>query len=200
MMKKLIFDTAKEAFRRGYRKYKRGQRKTERVPYDLVKKDIKKSIRGTKFTTQAEIKATPGAKRRIILRIERAKRSKEKFRTPVIYGKAYASDKKGKTMQVSPLTRKQRRDMRKEMAAAADRGYKKVRLRKLGYLKGGLLTEGIKFAYKQYRKAGGRSITEIMKSGVRGSGKRSDAKADVKFGIRLHGGKKLTTRDKNKLK
>ena len=126
-MKKLIFDTAKEAFRRGYRKYKRGQRKTERVPYDLVKKDIKKSIRGTKFTTQAEIKATPGAKRRIILRIERAKRSKEKFRTPVIYGKAYASDKKGKTMQVSPLTRKQRRDMRKEMAAAADRGYKKFR-------------------------------------------------------------------------
>ena len=44
MMKKLIFDTAKEAFRRGYRKYKRGQRKTERVPYDLVKKDIKRSI------------------------------------------------------------------------------------------------------------------------------------------------------------
>jgi hypothetical protein len=65
---------------------------------------------------------------------------------------------------------------------------------------GGLLTQGIRYGYKQYRKAGGRSIIEIMKSGVRGSGKRSDAKADVKFGIKLHGGKKLTTRDKNKLK
>ena len=38
-------------------------------------------------------------------------------------------------------------------------------------LLGGLLTKGIKQAYKSYKKAGGRSITEIMKSGVRGAGK-----------------------------
>ena len=138
MMKKLIFDTAKESFRRAFRKYKRGQRKTERVPYDLVKADVKRKIRGTKFTSQAEIKATPGAKRRIILRIERAKRAKEKHKGPVIIGKAYASDKKGKTMQIQPLTRKQRRDMKKEMAAAADRNYKRVRLRKFGYRSGGI--------------------------------------------------------------
>ena len=138
MMKKLIFDTAKESFRRAFRKYKRGQRKTERVPYDLVKADVKRKIRGTKFTSQAEIKATPGAKRRIILRIERAKRAKAKNRKPLIYGKAYASDKAGKTMQIQPLTRKQRRDMKKEMAAAADRNYKRVRLRKFGYRSGGI--------------------------------------------------------------
>ena len=138
MMKKLIFDTAKESFRRAYRKYKRGQRKTERVPYDLVKADVKRKIRGTKFTSQAEIKATPGARRRILLRIERGKRAKEKNRKPVIFGKAYASDKKGKTLQVQPLTRKQRRDMKKEMAAAADRNYKRVRFRKYGYSSGGI--------------------------------------------------------------
>ena len=143
MMKKLIFDTAKESFRRAFRKYKRGQRKSERVPYDLVKADVKRKIRGTKFTSQAEIKAVPGAKRRIILRIERAKRAKAKNKGPIIYGKAYASDKKGKSLQVQPLTRKQRRDMRKEMAAAADRNYKRVRLRKFGYKSGGIKKERI---------------------------------------------------------
>jgi hypothetical protein len=38
-----------------------------------------------------------------------------------------------------------------------------------------------------------------MKSGVRGSGKRSDARADVRFGIKLHG-RNLTKRDKAKLR
>ena len=142
-MKKLIFNTAKESFRRAFRKYKRGQRKSERVPYDLVKADVKRKIRGTKFTSQAEIKAVPGAKRRIILRIERAKRAKAKNKGPIIYGKAYASDKKGKTLQVQPLTRKQRRDMRREMATAADRNYKRVRLRKFGYKSGGIKKERI---------------------------------------------------------
>jgi len=67
-------------------------------------------------------------------------------------------------------------------------------------LVGGLLTKGIKYGYKQYRKAGGRSIIEIMKSGIKGSGKRSDAKTDVKFGIKMHGGSKLTARDKSRLR
>ena len=66
-------------------------------------------------------------------------------------------------------------------------------------LVGGLLTKGIKYGYKQYRKAGGRNIIEIMKSGVRGAGKRSDAKTDVKYGIKMHGGSKLTNRDKSLL-
>ena len=148
MMKKLIFDTAKAAFRRGFKQFKTQKARAKKlgtpvVPYDLVKADIKRKIRGTKFTSQAEIKATPGAKRRIILRIERAKRAKAKNRKPIIYGKAYASDKAGKTMQIQPLTRKQRRDMKKEMAAAADRNYKRVRFRKFGYRSGGIKKERI---------------------------------------------------------
>ena len=147
-MKKLIFDTAKASFKRAFRKFKVEKRQAKKmgtpvVPYKMVKEDIKRKIRGTKFTSQAEIKATPGARRRIILRIERAKKAKEKNRKPVIYGKAYASDKAGKTMQIQPLTRKQRRDMKKEMAAAADRNYKRVRLRKFGYRSGGIKKERI---------------------------------------------------------
>jgi hypothetical protein len=65
---------------------------------------------------------------------------------------------------------------------------------------GGLLTTGIKMAYKSYKKAGGKSITEIMKSGVRGAGKRKDAKTDVKYGIKMHGGKNLTKQDLQKLR
>ena len=147
-MKKLIFDTAKAAFKRGFKQFKAEKKRSKKigtpvVPYKMVKEDIKRKIRGTKFTSQAEIKATPGARRRIILRIERAKKAKQKNRKPVIYGKAYASDKAGKTMQIQPLTRKQRRDMRKEMAAAADRNYKRVRLRKFGYKSGGIKKERI---------------------------------------------------------
>jgi len=67
-------------------------------------------------------------------------------------------------------------------------------------LVGGLLTKGIKEAYKAYKKSGGRSITEIMKSGVKGAGKRKDAKEDLKYGIKMHGSGKLTKRDLAKLR
>jgi len=67
-------------------------------------------------------------------------------------------------------------------------------------LLGGLLTKGIKASYKAYKKAGGRSITEIMKSGVRGAGKRKDAKDDLKYGIKMHGSGKLTKQDLAKLR
>jgi len=67
-------------------------------------------------------------------------------------------------------------------------------------LLGGLLTKGIKEGYKAYKRAGGRSIIEIMKSGVRGAGKRKDAKLDIKHGIKVHGGRHLTKRDLAKLR
>ena len=105
----------------------------------MIKADVKRKIRGTKLTTAAEIKATPGLRRRMIVRIEKDKRAKEKFKKPVIVGKAYASDKAGKTLQVPPLTTAQRKLMKKEMAEAADRGYKKARFRKFGYKKGKLV-------------------------------------------------------------
>ena len=247
-MKKLIFNTAKEAFRRGFKKYKKGKRKTERVPYDLVKADVKRKIRGTRFFVGAEAKARPGIGSKGLPRGGR----------PRIFGKAYASDKRGKSMQIPMMTKKQRaanqeaisqsvrkfmKDKigrkklggsikkvysdftarrRKKKDAGSDYGQffrkqealvnapskikfglsnefmrtpKKIKKKMLG----GLLTSGIKLGYKQYRKAGGRKILEIMKSGVRGSGKRSDARADVRFGIKLHG-RNLTKRDKAKLR
>ena len=138
---------AKEAFRKGFRAFKSAKARFKRapaqsppvIPYKMIKADVKRKIRGTKLTTAAEIKATPGLRRRMIVRIEKDKRAKEKFKKPVIVGKAYASDKAGKTLQVPPLTTAQRKLMKKEMAEAADRGYKKLRFRKYGYKKGKLV-------------------------------------------------------------
>ena len=240
-MRGIIFRTAKAAFKKAFKKHKSEVKRAKKlgtpvVPYRLIKSDIKRKIRGTKFTAAAEFKAQPGLKRRIKVGIERAKREKKKFRKPVIFGKAYASDKKGKTMQIQPLTFKQRKQMKKEMEESAKRNYARLFLRnkkkgglstikmvksklekasaahagqakalgkvidKKKMLVGGLLTKGIKAAYKAYRKAGGRKTSDIMKQPVRGAGKRSDAKDDVKFGIRLHGkGRYLSQREINKL-
>jgi hypothetical protein len=221
MMKKLIFNTAKEAFRRGFKKYKKGKRKTERVPYDLVKADIKRKIRGTRFYVGAEAKARPGI----------GSKGLPKGGRPRLFGKAYASDKRGKSMQIPMMTKKQRA-ANQEAISQSVRKFMKERIgkKKLGGLNtikmvksklekasaahagqakalgkiipkkmlGGLLTKGIKLGYKQYRKAGGRSILQIMKSGVRGSGTRSAAKSDLRFGIKLHG-RNLTKRDKSLL-
>ena len=134
---------AKEAFRTAFKKHKREVKRSKKigtsvVPYNLIKSDVKRKIKGTKLVAKAEIKATPGLRRRIILNIEKGKREKKKYTKPKIFGKAYASDKPGKTMQIQPLTFKQRRLMKKEMAAAADRNYKKVRFRKFGYSDGGI--------------------------------------------------------------
>jgi hypothetical protein len=161
-MRGIIFRTAKAAFRKAYRKHKSSVKraKTEKkkrglnipvVPYNLIKSDIKRKIKGTKFTAAAEFKAQPGLKRRIRVGIERAKREKKKFRTPIMYGKAYASDKKGKTMQIQPLTAKQRKQMKKEMAESANRNYLKVRKRSLGYNKGGMKT--VKMVKSKLEKA-----------------------------------------------
>tara|TARA_R100001086_G_scaffold4357_1_gene3008 strand:- start:3 stop:254 length:252 start_codon:yes stop_codon:yes gene_type:complete len=63
-------------------------------------------------------------------------------------------------------------------------------------LLGGLLTKGIKAAYKELRKRGARSSREIMKKeGV----DRKTAKDDIKSGIRNELlGKLKTTKDKLK--
>jgi len=142
-MSKLVFDTAKSAFRKIYKKHKSEVSHTKKtkgaiptVPYQLKKADIKRKIRGTKFTAKADIKAKPGLRRRILLRIEKSKRAKSRHQSPIVYGKAYASDKAGKTMQIPALTAKARKQMKKEMAVAADKGYKRIRFKKFGYKKG----------------------------------------------------------------
>ena len=240
-MRGIIFKTVKEGFRRLHKAHKAEVRrakktKTPVIPMSLKKADFKRKIRGTKFTGSAEFKAQPGLKRRIRIGIEKAKREKKKHRTPIMYGKAYASDKKGKTMQIQPLTIAQRKQMKKEMAESAKRNYQRILMRnkkkgglstikmvksklekasaahagqakalgkvigKKKLLLGGLLTKGIKSAYKAYRKAGGRKTSDIMKQPVKGAGKRSDAKDDVKYGIRLHGkGRYLSQAEINKL-
>ena len=176
MMKKLIFNTAKEAFRRGFKKYKRGQRKTERVPYDLVKADIKRKIRGTRFYVGAEAKARPGI----------GKKGLPRGGKPRFFGKAYASDKRGKSMQIPMMTKKQRA-ANQEAISQSVRKFLKERIgrKKKGgmqkMLTGGLLTAGIKGAAKKFFKSGGRKTQQIVKeSGV----SKGIAKSDVKSGIR----------------
>ena len=141
---------AKEAFRKGFKAFKSAKARFKKapsasppvIPYKMIKADVKRKIRGTKLTTAAEIKATPGLRRRMIVRIEKAKKDKPKFKSPVIVGKAYASDKAGKTMQVPPLTTAQRKLMKKEMRQAAIDQYRKQFLSKkkkggvAGYKKG----------------------------------------------------------------
>ena len=167
-MKKIIFNTAKEAFRRGFKKYKRGQRKTERVPYDLVKADIKRSIRGTKFFVGAEAKARPGI----------GKKGLPKGGRPRIFGKAYASDKAGKRSMMIPMMTKKERAANQEAISQSVRKFLKERMNRK--LAGGLITKGIMGAFRKYVKSGGRKTSEIVK---KSGGRRSDAKADVKSGI-----------------
>tara|TARA_R110002020_G_scaffold74683_6_gene190851 strand:+ start:68 stop:766 length:699 start_codon:yes stop_codon:yes gene_type:complete len=203
MMKKLIFNTAKEAFRRGFKKYKKGKRQTERVPYDLVKADIKRKIRGTRFYVGAEAKARPGI----------GSKGLPKGGRPRIFGKAYASDKRGKSMQIPMMTKKQRA-ANQEAISQSVRKFMKERIgkKKLGGLNtikmvksklekasaahagqakalgkiipkkllGGLLTTGIKTAAKKYFKTGNKTQQIVNKFG----GGRKFAKSDVKSGIR----------------
>ena len=142
---------AKEAFRKAYKKHKKEVKRSKKigtpvVPYNLIKSDVKRKIKGTKLTTAAEIKATPGARRKIILRIEKAKRARKRGGRPTIFGKAYASDKPGKTMQIQPLTFEQRKLMKKEMRQSAINLYRKMFLSKKK--KGGVM----RFLYGGFKK------------------------------------------------
>ena len=105
MIKKLIFNTAKEAFRKGFKQYKSEARRQKKlpkqlrsivVPYDLVKKDIKRKIKSTKFMDKETYLKAP-----------KTKSIPKGGPRPQIFGKAYASDKKGKTMNIT-LPKKER--------------------------------------------------------------------------------------------
>ena len=152
-MRGLIFKTAKEAFRRGFRKYKRGARETERVPYDLVKADIKRKIRGTKFTSAAEIKAKPGLRRRIFTRIERSKRNRTPGGRPRFFGKAYASDKRGKSLQINPLSKKDRQKIQDDISESVKKFLKRKKDEPMSFKKGGMK-----------KKLGGLNTIKMVKS------------------------------------
>ena len=130
---------AKEAFRKGFKAFKSAKARFKRnpaqsppiIPYNLVKADVKRKIRGTKLTTAAEVKATPGLRRRMIVRIEKAKKEKPKFKGPIV-GKAYASDKKAKRTMMITTPKKERQAIQKSISDSVRAFMKK----KTGFKKG----------------------------------------------------------------
>ena len=124
MYKKLIFNTAKESFRRLYRKHKSQVRRAKKdakrgikgvgiEPYGLKKRALKKSIRSTKFMTKADYLKLPKAK------------SLPRGGRPQIFGKAYASDKRGKGLQINPLSKKDRQKIQDEISQSVRRFLKR---------------------------------------------------------------------------
>ena len=119
-MKKIIFNTVKEGFRRMYRKHKsqvrrakkdakRGIRGTGIEPYGLKKRAFKKQIRSTKFMDKAAYLAAPKTKS--------LPRGGPKIN---VVGKAYASDKRGKSMMIT-LPKKQREAIQKSISESVRR-------------------------------------------------------------------------------
>ena len=119
-MKKIIFNTVKEGFRKMYRKHKsqvrrakkdakRGIRGTGIEPYGLKKRAFKKQIRSTKFMDKAAYLAAPKTKS--------IPRGGPKIN---VVGKAYASDKRGKSMMIT-LPKKQREAIQKSISESVRR-------------------------------------------------------------------------------
>ena len=73
-------------------------------PYDLKKKAFKRSFRNTKFMDKAAYLAAPKTKK-----LPRGGK-------PTIVGKAFASDKAGKGLQVPMITKKQRRAIQRSIS------------------------------------------------------------------------------------
>ena len=120
MMKKIIFNTVKEGFRKMYRKHKsqvrrakkdakRGIRGTGIEPYGLKKRAFKKQIRSTKFMDKAAYLAAPKTKS--------LPRGGPKVN---VVGKAYASDKKGKSMMIT-LPKKEREAIQRSISESVRR-------------------------------------------------------------------------------
>jgi len=184
MIKKLIFNTAKEQFRKALRQHKSSVRRHKRtkgmtpiLDYDLLKSKVKRDIKNTKFMDKAAYKAAP-----------KTKSLPKGGPRPRIFGKAYASDKAGKRSMMIPMMTKKERSANQEAISQSVRKFLRERIgRKMRggvvhkKMFGGLLTKGITSAFKKYVKSGGRKTQEIVReSGV----SRDIAKSDVKSGIR----------------
>jgi len=119
MMKKIIFNTAKEQFRKMFKKHKsqlrrakkdakRGIRGTGVEPYGLKKRALKKSIRSTRFMGKDEYLKLPKTT------------SLPRGGRPQIFGKAYASDKAGKSMNIT-LPKKERKAIQESISQSVRR-------------------------------------------------------------------------------
>jgi len=97
-------------------------------------------------------------------------------------------------MQIQPLTRNQRKQMKKEMAKSADKEYKRVRLRKFGYNTGGMKTiktiksklEKASAAHAGQAKALGKVIDKkkLLLGGLLTAGIKASARKLFKSGTR----------------
>ena len=126
MMKKIIFNTAKEQFRKAFRKYKSQVKraKNPRVggeigvePYGLKKLAIKNAIKRTKFMDKAAYKAAP-----------KTKSLPKGGPRPSIVGKAYASDKAAKRTMMIPMMTKKQREANQESISQSVRKFLKERI------------------------------------------------------------------------
>ena len=184
MIKKLIFNTAKEQFRKALRTHKASVRRNKRskgltpiMDYGLLRNKVKRDIKNTKFMDKDAYKAAP-----------KTKSLPKGGPRPRIFGKAYASDKAGKRSMMIQMMTKKERAANQEAISQSVRKFMKERIGRKAQggvvvkkmLIGGLLTKGIKYGYKLYRKAGGKKTSEIVKDS---KVSRSTAKRDVKSGI-----------------
>jgi hypothetical protein len=115
MIKKIMFMTAKAGFRKLRKEHKSQLRRAAREfkerkvvipvePYDLKKKAFKRSFRKTKFMDKAAYLAAPKTKK-----LPRGGK-------PTIVGKAFASDKRGKGLQVPMITKRQRKAIQRSIS------------------------------------------------------------------------------------
>jgi hypothetical protein len=169
MIKKIMFATAKAGFKKLRKEHKSQVRraasefKKRKIvipvePYDLKKKAFKRSFRSTKFMDKAAYLAAPKTKK-----LPRGGK-------PTMVGKAFASDKPGKGLQVPMITKGQRKAIQRSISDSVRtflrekgvKGYKFGGMNKKMF-KGGLLTAGIKAAYKAYRKSGGKKVADRVR-------------------------------------
>lgn len=183
MVKKLIFDTAKAQFRKALRTHKASVRRNKKskgftpiMDYKLLRDKVKRDIKNTKFMDKEAY-----------LKAKKTKSLPKGGPRPRIFGKAYASDKAGKRSMMIQMMTKKERAANQEAISQSVRKFMKERIGRKAAggvihkkMFGGLLTAGIKGAFRKYVKGGGRKTSEIVK---KSGGRRSDAKADVKSGI-----------------
>ena len=184
MIKKLIFNVAKEQFRKALKTHKASVRRNKKtkgltpiLDYGLLRNKVKRDIKNTKFMDKVAYKAAP-----------KTKSLPKGGPRPRIFGKAYASDKAGKRSMMIPMMTKRERAANQEAISESVRKFMKERIGRKAQggvvvnkmLVGGLLTRGIKYGYKLYRKASGKKTSEIVKDS---KVSRSTAKRDVKSGI-----------------
>ena len=162
MIKKIIFNTAKEQFRKAFRKYKSEVRNAKTLskigktpgvePYDIKKMSIKRQIRNTKFMDKAAYQQAP-----------KTQSNKWMGKRPQLIGKAYASDKKGKGLQIPMISAKERAAVQEGISQSV----RKFMRDKIGRKKYGGVTKAFKGKYFDEQKTNvkGKDRTEPVRGG-----------------------------------